>query len=173
MAAFESVGAILVISMLIVPAATARLLTDRLGVLLFLSLIVAALSAGLGHVGAIVLPSMIFSRLGYPDVQSASTTGMMAVASGLFFVLAILISPRHGMIRHLVDRIRLQIRIAGEDMLGALYRKSEASLHPQQSSVPEETVSLAKSLWIQWLGRKQLYRQGLITDESTDVAMPL
>ena len=43
-AAFESVGNILVIAMLIVPAATAHLLTDRLWVMLLLAAIVAASS---------------------------------------------------------------------------------------------------------------------------------
>ncbi|HEY0008085.1 MAG TPA: metal ABC transporter permease, partial [Tepidisphaeraceae bacterium] len=55
-AAFEAVGPILVIAMLIVPAATAYLLTDRLPVMIALSLVIAAMSAGLGHVSAITLP---------------------------------------------------------------------------------------------------------------------
>src|SRR5262249_58355596 len=51
-AAFEAVGSILVIAMLIVPAACAQLLTDRLGVMLVLASAVAALSSVLGYLTA-------------------------------------------------------------------------------------------------------------------------
>ena len=44
-AAFETVGSILVVAMFVVPPATAYLLTDRYGVLILLSLLIAVLSA--------------------------------------------------------------------------------------------------------------------------------
>ena len=46
---FEIVGSILVIAMLIVPAATAYLLTDRLGVMILLGSLIAIAAAVLGH----------------------------------------------------------------------------------------------------------------------------
>ena len=67
-AAFEIVGSILVIATLIVPAATASILTDRLSRMIVIALVVAAASALLGHVMAITLPSIIFSRLGFDSV---------------------------------------------------------------------------------------------------------
>ncbi len=79
-AAFEAVGSIMVIAMLIVPAATAWLLTDRLPVMLGLSAGLGVIAAGLGHVSAITLPTWF----GYEDT---STAGMMAVATGLLFSL--------------------------------------------------------------------------------------
>lgn len=86
-AAFESVGSILVIAMLIVPAATAQLLTRRLGSFLVVAVLTAALSAWLGHLGAITLPPLV----GFEDTNTA---GMMAVASGLLFTLAVLFGPK-------------------------------------------------------------------------------
>lgn len=86
-AAFESVGSILVIAMLIVPAATAQLLTKKLSTLIVVSVVAATLSAILGHLGAITLPPL----LGFEDTNTA---GMMAVASGALFVLAILFAPK-------------------------------------------------------------------------------
>lgn len=77
-AAFESVGSILVIAMFIVPPATAQLMTHRLGSFLGCSVALAAFSAWLGHWGAIALPPW----LGFEDTN---TSGMMAVVSGLFF----------------------------------------------------------------------------------------
>jgi manganese/zinc/iron transport system permease protein len=78
-AVFEAVGSILVIAMLIVPAATAVLLTQRLSALLVVSAIFAALSAVLGHLSAIILPGW----LGFVDT---STSGMIAVMAGVLFL---------------------------------------------------------------------------------------
>jgi len=117
-ASFESVGSILVIAMLIVPSATAHMLTDRLSAMLALSLLAATLSALLGHISASVVPGWF----GYP---STITSGMMAVASGLLLVLAILFSPRHGVISRSVHRMRLALHILREDVLGLLYRVEE------------------------------------------------
>jgi manganese/zinc/iron transport system permease protein len=80
-AAFEAVGSIIVIAMLIVPAATAYVLTRRLGMMLALASFVAALSAILGHASAIVLPY-------WAGLDGINTAGMMAVLSGLLFCIA-------------------------------------------------------------------------------------
>jgi manganese/zinc/iron transport system permease protein len=117
-AAFESVGSILVIAMLIVPGATAHLLTDRLNVMLAASLLIAALCALLGHVGAITLPPMI-------GFQDTSTAGMMTVAAGVIFGLVFLLAPRYGLAGRLIAQTLLALRIDRDDVLGFLYRHSE------------------------------------------------
>lgn len=124
--AFESVGSILVIAMLIAPAAAAYLLTDRLSVMIGLSLLIAGLAAFLGHAMAIVVPPVVFSRLGYDTVVDASTAGMMAAACGLLFFAAMLFGPRHGLISKTVHRSALSLKIASEDLLGMLYRIEES-----------------------------------------------
>jgi manganese/zinc/iron transport system permease protein len=93
-AAFESVGSIIVIAMLIVPPATALLLTRRLIPMILVACGVAALSAGLGHVAALTVPT----RFGF---QSTTTSGMMAGAAGVLFVLAWLFSPGDGLLARL------------------------------------------------------------------------
>jgi manganese/zinc/iron transport system permease protein len=90
-ASFEAVGSIIVIAMLIVPAATAYLLTDRLAVMIVISTLVAALSACLGHFAALTIPPLV-------GFESTTTSGMMAAASGFLFVLAWLFAPRHGLL---------------------------------------------------------------------------
>jgi len=77
-ASFEAVGSIIVIAMLVVPATTAWLLTDRLGVMLGLSVVFGTLSAFLGHVAAILVPPWF-------GFTSANTSGMMATVAGLMF----------------------------------------------------------------------------------------
>jgi manganese/zinc/iron transport system permease protein len=124
--AFESVGSILVIAMLIAPAATACLLSDRLARIIALSLGLAGAAAVLGHVLAISVPPVVFARLGFDTVESAGTAGMMAVACGLLFVAAMMFAPRHGVISRIMHRAGLGLRIAAEDVLGSLYRREEA-----------------------------------------------
>ncbi len=84
-AAFTSVGAILVIAMLILPAATAYLLTDRLWVMMVLSVAHSLLSA-LGGVHLTV-------ALEVPTAPAAVVVG------ATLFLLAWVASPRHGLLR--------------------------------------------------------------------------
>lgn len=82
--AFESVGAILVIAMLIIPGATAYLLTDRFGVMLALTTVHAALSSLIGlHLGIWL---------------DCSIAGAMVVAGFFLFCLAWMFSPSHGLV---------------------------------------------------------------------------
>jgi manganese/zinc/iron transport system permease protein len=124
-AAFESVGSILVIAMLIVPPATASLLTNRLGWMIGISLLLAASSAVLGHLMAITIPPLIFRPLGYSTIVDAGTAGMMATAAGLMFLAAMFFAPRQGLVSRALQRWRLSLRMAGEDLLGQLYRAEE------------------------------------------------
>ncbi len=114
-ACFETVGSILVVAMLIVPAATARLLSNRLPVMLSLSLAVALGSALLGHLGALTIPRLF----GFEDT---TTSGMMAVAAGALFFIALIFAPRTGIVAHARDQRALRNRIEKEDALAALYR---------------------------------------------------
>jgi len=82
--AFESVGAILVVAMMIVPAATAYLLTERLGVMLLLAVLQGVVSAAAGYFLARQLDS---------SIAAAMTT-----VSGAFFALAFLFAPRTGLV---------------------------------------------------------------------------
>ncbi|MEX0701873.1 MAG: metal ABC transporter permease [Planctomycetales bacterium] len=140
-AAFRSVGSILVIAMLIVPPATAYLLTNRLGWMIGLSLAIAAATAVLGHVAAIVLPGILLPRLGLPAVGSASTAGMMAAAGGGLFLLALLLGPRQGLLNRAADGLRVGLRIAGDDLLGWLYRVEEFAPAGAEGAAPPVTMS--------------------------------
>lgn len=84
-ASFEAVGSIIVIAMLIVPPATAFLLTRRLPLLIALSLGVAILSAVLGQAATHLTP-----LLSLPDTNSS---GVMATMAGLFFLISWALAP--------------------------------------------------------------------------------
>lgn len=83
-ASFESVGAILVVALLIVPSATAYLLTDRLHRLLLLAVLFGVLSAVGGYYLAVWINSSI--------------AGAIAVVNGLQFTLVFVLSPRYGLL---------------------------------------------------------------------------
>ncbi|YCM47090.1 metal ABC transporter permease (plasmid) [Verrucomicrobiaceae bacterium 227] len=90
-AAFESVGSIIVIAMLIVPAATALLLTRRLVPVIIIAAVVGAVSSWLGHWLAIRIPP-------YFGISDTTSSGMMATAAGLLFVIAWVAAPQSGLI---------------------------------------------------------------------------
>lgn len=150
-AAFESVGSILVIAMLIVPPATAYLLTNRLGTMIALSLVIACLSAVLGHVAAITVPPAVFSRLGFDTVVDASTAGTIAVAAGCLFAVVLVFSPKQGMVNTAVRRGLLNLRIACEDVLGLLYRMEEMRLAGDSDEIGK---MLHKARGIGWLTKR-------------------
>lgn len=177
-AAFESVGSILVIAMLIVPAATAYMLTDRLSVMLLLACGFAAISAPLGHWTAIVAPGW----LGYPAI-SVSTAGMMAVVSGVMFGVAMLVGPRYGLISRWLHRLSLTLRIMEEDVLATLFRWSERkwpAAAVTATALLEQTTagpSLRGRMALFRLRRRgQISRDGdaiVLTDKGSSVARAL
>ena len=83
-AALQTVGAILVIGMLITPGATAYLLTDRFGKLVVLSVVLGAGTSGLGAYASYFL-----------DV---SPGGLIVSLQTALFLLAFLFAPKHGLI---------------------------------------------------------------------------
>ena len=91
-AAFEAVGSILVIAMFICPAAAARMLTDRLGSQIALSLAIAAACALGGYVAAAFGPFWLGGD------HSLAASGMIAVATGVALAVAILFAPRYGVV---------------------------------------------------------------------------
>ncbi len=102
-ASLQVVGVILVVAMLITPASTALLLSDRLQKVLMIAGLVGLLSAIVGLVGAI-----IFEMPPGPA---------MAVAATLFYILAAFFSPKKGLVFRFFQKKNLQKKIHLEDAL--------------------------------------------------------
>lgn len=83
-ASFDAVGAIMVVAMLITPAASAYLWTDKLSVMLVLSGAFGVISAIFGYYVAAWIDTSI--------------SGSMAFATGLVFLISFIFSPKHGII---------------------------------------------------------------------------
>ena len=82
--AFDAVGSILVVALMIAPPATAYLLAERLGSMIGLAVVIAAAGAALGWAAALAL-----------DVSIA---GSIATAGGVVFGLAFLMAPERGLL---------------------------------------------------------------------------
>ncbi len=91
-AGFEAVGAILVIALIIVPAATAHVLTDRLETMMAVAIAHTVISAVLGMYVSVWL--------------NCSSAGAIVVVGGLLYLLAFAFGPRHGVVMRSIRQRR-------------------------------------------------------------------
>jgi manganese/zinc/iron transport system permease protein len=82
-ASFEAVGSILVVAMLVCPAATAAQCSDRFGVRIWLAVVFALLAAVGGYVLAVHLPRL------WGSGDSVLASGMIATLAGLMLCAAV------------------------------------------------------------------------------------
>ncbi len=98
----QTIGNILVLALLITPAAAARLLTDRLPVMMLLAPIIGSGSALIG----LYLSWSIDLPVG----------GMIVLVATAVFLLAWLLAPRHGLLARRLGARRATRAIAGESL---------------------------------------------------------
>lgn len=120
-ASFEAVGSILVIAMLVCPAATARLMTDRLLPQIVWSVVVALVSGVGGYFAATAVPAVF-------EKDSFNAAGSISTVAGVMLAIAIVASPRHGVITRSMRRRKLANAVATDDLLASLYRGSESGV---------------------------------------------
>ena len=152
---FEAVGSILVIAMLIVPGATAHLLTDRLGPMLALSAAVACLASFFGYWGAVWLDT--------------SVAGMIAVVAGLEFTLAVFFAPRHGIFARILHNNAVGLRVRREDALTHLWRMQERLNVATLSR--KELERLIGGGWMARLALSRMVRGALLTARGRDLEL--
>jgi manganese/zinc/iron transport system permease protein len=151
---FESVGSILVVALLVTPAATAHLLTDRYARMMILATIIGALCGTGGY--------LLAKRL------DTSTAGCVCIVGAFFFLSAALLSPRHGVLSRLARHAALRLRICREDILGMLYRAAE--LRSRGLSRNELTEGVG-STWLVDLALILLRRRGLVLTQDATVRL--
>lgn len=143
-ASLQTVGVILVVAMLITPAATALLWSNRLQRVLFIAAGVGLFSAVAGLIAAIVLET---------------TPGpAMAIVATLVYLLTVVFSPTRGLLARARRRRQLRIRIRREDVLKAAYRL-------QQDNKLNEEALLKRLEWTSGRLNQHLFtlnRRGLL-----------
>lgn len=127
-ASFEIVGAILVVALLVAPPATAYLLTDRLGRMLWLASALGVAST----VGGYFLSRWL----------NASIAGCMGVVAGLFYFAALFFSPTHGILlrRWRSGRSMLEVPGTASSTTGLGIPKLKAGLNLGLTESAEDRV---------------------------------
>ncbi|MCG8453202.1 MAG: metal ABC transporter permease [Spirochaetales bacterium] len=100
--AFDSVGSILVVALMVAPPAAAFLLTKRLAPMIFIGALIGAISAIIGY--------------GVAVLGDVSIAGSMAGACGFSFLVVLLFAPQRGLVAQQVMR-RTQTLHLGVRML--------------------------------------------------------
>jgi manganese/zinc/iron transport system permease protein len=108
----QAVGVVLVAAMLVTPAATAYLLTDRLHRMAGLSALFGAASGVLG-----VIASVAWSEPGR-DMPTGAT---MVLTASAIFLAAFLLSPQHGLLPRLARLWSRRRRTQAENLLRSIY----------------------------------------------------
>ncbi len=123
--AMQAVGVVLVSAMLVIPAASAYLMTDRMHRLLLLAALIGMGSAALGA---------FFSFLGH----NLPTGPFMVLAGTVVFIGSFLFSPRYGWLTRLWRQHSRRLRTELENTLKAMYRVQEdRDFHGEGVSVLE------------------------------------
>jgi manganese/zinc/iron transport system permease protein len=175
-ASFESVGNILVVAMLVVPPVTAWLLTDRLAVMIPLSVLIGVAAAILGHLAAFTVPSwlatlltpfiwftnVLWNRdLELPTLGKSNTAGMMTVAGGCLLMLAVFFAPGKGILSRALRSLQVALRILSEDVLAAIYRAElQGASHSDAAVICKnlQVSSLRARMVLTWLNWSKLIK---------------
>ncbi len=160
-----AVGVVLMAAMLILPGATARFWTDRLGSMLVLAGVVGAGSAAVATLlSAGTLQAWLgFDPLVFGDASANLPTGPLIVLCGTAALLfSVAFSPRRGVIAALARTVRLRWRTAFENLLSTMYELTEPNL-AERPAVPLEAIRRRRA-WRPWQARSLLWwasRRGL------------
>ena len=103
-AGLRAVGLILVVALMVIPAVTARLITDRLAVMAPLAALIGGLSGWVGAAFSAAAPGL-------------PTGAVVTVTACALFVAALLFSPGRGVLAALLRRARMAWRIARDHLL--------------------------------------------------------
>lgn len=123
--AFDAVGSILVVALVVTPAAAAYLLTDKLDRMLVLSVLIGIASA----IGGYWLARFL----------NANIAGSMATATGVIFVGVLLLSPQRGLIYIARRRMRQKWEFA-QTMLTIHLLQHEGQVEAEQESRVDHLV---------------------------------
>ncbi len=106
----QAVGLILIVAMLIIPAASARFWTERLWKLILLSAIIGGIS---GYIGASISALL-------PRKPAGS---VIVLTSGAVFAISMFLAPSRGVMAASLRRALIKVRIASDHILESLHHQ--------------------------------------------------
>ncbi|MGB0864815.1 MAG: iron chelate uptake ABC transporter family permease subunit, partial [Saprospiraceae bacterium] len=142
-ASLKTVGVILVVAMLITPAATALLLTDKLQRVILIAGLIGLFSAILGLILAIVL-------------ETTPGPAMAVTATG-FYLLAVFFAPQRGLIFKMRNKRQIRQKVELEDTLKQAFKYQERKeLNLKKLSKRLHFSELKTKNYLKKLGKKGL-----------------
>lgn len=111
--ALQSVGLVLAVAMLIIPAACARYWTTKITTMLIASALIGCLSGWLGAVVSALVPRM-------------PTGPIIVLICGFWFVVSFILGPNNGLLIRQLKRRRLNRRISMQHILRAMWEVCES-----------------------------------------------
>jgi manganese/zinc/iron transport system permease protein len=148
----QAVGLILIVAMLIIPAAAARFWTDGLKRMVILAGLFGAVGAWLGATISALLPRM-------------PTGAVIVVTSGALFLVSLFIAPRRGLLANLIRQRGLRRKVGYQHLLRAL---AECEEQLGEEGAPSFMEVLAKRSWTAFGLRKVVRRAFRAGDVAKD-----
>jgi manganese/zinc/iron transport system permease protein len=133
-AGLQAVGMILVIALLIIPPAAARLWTEKMSSMTFLSSIIGGAS---GYIGAALSAT-------YPNLPAGS---IIVLTTSAVFAVSLLFAPTRGLVSRTLKVARLRLQVAEDHLLLEAYEylanRGELARDTtiNTSTLPEDTIS--------------------------------
>lgn len=152
-ASLQSVGVILVIAMLIIPASTAYLLTNRLSMMIVISAFVGLLSTVAGLFIAIIF-------------ETTPGPAMTVTAAG-FYALAVFFAPERGLLFKYIRTKNKKQKIAHEDLLKDILKLKEQGQFTYDNLI-EKSASGKFSLKSKI---EKLKKRGMISGEGNNIIL--
>ncbi len=109
----QSVGLILIVALLVIPASAARFWTESFSTLIKISALIGGFSAYLGSVMSSLLPRL-------------PTGAIIVLTSGFFFFVSFLFAPQRGVLSYYLYAFRLRLRVLEEHLLREIYQMLES-----------------------------------------------
>lgn len=140
----QAVGLILMIALMVIPAAAARFWTEAMGRMMIYSMLLGTIGCVLGAVISAVFPNL-------------PSGAMIVLVCSLFFFLSMMLGRSRGILVRYLRRSRLNRRVARQHLLRAMYE----SVEPQQTGNvfdPKASVSIVELLTMRSWSRRRLIK---------------
>ena len=152
--ALQSVGLVLAVAMLIIPAASARYWAKNITSMLLVAAIFGCLSGWLGATVSALVPRM-------------PTGPIIVLVCGFWFVVSFIFGRNNGIVVNQFTRLRLNRRVAMQHLLRAMWETQEG----EESSAVELHAVVAMRSWNRSFVHRQLHRakrRGYVTKRTAN-----
>ena len=129
----QVVGIILIVALLIIPAAAARFWTERLSSMILISALIGGLSGYLGSAASSLLPRL-------------PAGAVIVLAAGIIFIVSFLFAPRRGVLVGTYRLLYLRLKVFTDHVLRDLYESLERDEVDLRSQISIRRVPILRNM---------------------------